>query len=100
MFSKKEGIVIRDNIRRTNIIKFKYNSLLKKSLVKNNSFSDLKKLYIMLQNNCRIVSKKKKNLCLLSGGNNSVKKHLLVSRFHINYLTLNNKLQNFKINSW
>lgn len=60
MFSKKEGTVIRDNIRRTNTIKFKYNNLLKKSLVKNSNFSNPKKLYIVLQNNRRIVSKKKK----------------------------------------
>ena len=61
--------------------------------------NNTKKLYIKLQNNQKLMPKKVRNLCLLSGENNSIKKRLLVSRFNINYLALNNELQNFKINS-
>merc|ERR1711970_681378 len=49
--------------------------------------------------NKSLIEKKNKNICLISGENKAVNKKLLLSRFHINYSSLGNKLQNFKINS-
>lgn len=100
MFSKKERFLIRDRIWRATQIKFMYKLKLKRSILNSGLTTTTKKMYIKLyiqQNNASI---KKKNVCLLSGENKSVRKFTLVSRFHLNYLGVNNKLQNFKINSW
>jgi hypothetical protein len=42
--------------------------------------------------------KKYKNICLKSGENTSINKKLLITRFQINYLSIVNKLQNYKVN--
>jgi len=100
MFSKKECFLIKDNIRRTASIKFKYNSLLRTSLTKNSFIGNTKKLYYKTYNTRGVLYKKQKDVCLLSGENTSVRKNLLLSRFQINYLSLTGSLQNFKINTW
>lgn len=101
MFKQKEKYLLRDNSRRTLLLKYKYLNLIQKSLLHNRSVRKKIKLLIFLHNSQKKQSFKKiKNICMLSGENTSVNKKLLLTRFHINYLSIVNKLQNFKINSW
>jgi ribosomal protein S14 len=67
--------------------------------MKNNYLTKSKCIYIKLSLVVPNLFLKKKNICALSGENNSVRKKLLISRFNLNKLGVNNKLQNFKINS-
>lgn len=100
MFKQKEKFLIRDNSRRTLIIKYKYLNLILKSLLHNRNFTQKRKLLSFIHYSQKKQSFKKiKNLCMLSGENTSVNKKLLLTRFQINYLSISNKLQNFKINS-
>lgn len=101
MFRQKEKYLIRDNSRRTLLLKYKYLSLLQKSLLHNRASTKQIKLLVFLNHSQKKPGFKKiKNICMLSGENTSVNKKLLFTRFHINYLSIVNKLQNFKINSW
>ena len=51
-------------------------------------------MYLSLGFSKNINSKKRRNVCLLSGENKSVRKFLLMSRFRINSLCIKNNLQN------
>lgn len=100
MFSKKEKYLIRDNLQRSLQLKYTYNYTLKTSLTKNNALKNSKKNYLklMLQKNSKLT--KKKNICFFSGENKSVRKYFLTARFKLNFLSIENSLQNFKLNSW
>jgi ribosomal protein S14 len=101
MLNKKSKLIIKDNLKRSILIKYKYLNLLQKSLFHNRYFSKKKKvLFFYYTNINRISSKKTKNLCLISGEHKAVNKKLVMSRFQINYSSILNNLQNFKINSW
>lgn len=56
-------------------------------------------LFFYLNSN-KLIGKKLKNTCTISGEINAVNKKLLLSRFQINYKSILNNLQNFKVNSW
>jgi hypothetical protein len=99
MFSKKEKYVIRDKIHRSVHIKYKYKLRLSKSILKNNLILKPKKLYIKLGLKGGLLMLRKRNICLLSGENNSIKKRIVISRFALNSLCISNKLQNFKVNT-
>ena len=99
MFSKKEKYQIRDNKWRSVHVKYMYTNLLKSSIQDTLYVKSLKRAYLKLslaKNN----SPKRKNLCLLSSENSGVDKNTLLSRFQRNNLSVRNKLQNFKLNSW
>ena len=81
-------------------IKFTYKQLVKKSSLKNNFIENKKKTYLLLYQQQNLATYKKKNVCLLSGENTSIRKKTLTSRFSLNYLSIGNKLQNFQVNSW
>jgi ribosomal protein S14 len=100
MFSKKEKYLIRDNLQRSIQLKYIYTHTLKSSLLKNTTLSNSKKKLIKLSLQKNKILTKKKNLCLFTGENKSVRKYFLTSRFKLNYLSIENKLQNFKLNSW
>ena len=100
MFSKKEKYIIRDKVYRSIHIKYRFNTKLQKSLLKNNMTPQTKKLFLTLKTNKTPLKLRKRNLCLISGENNTVKKYFLVSRFALNKASIANKLQNFKINTW
>lgn len=99
MFSKKEKYLLRDNLRRSVGIKFIYTNMLHKTLKKNLYLLRYRRFYFTLNLQKNISSKKIKNTCLLSGENTSVRKYFILSRFQLNTLSINNNLQNFKINS-
>ena len=99
MFSKKEKYLIRDKTYRSVHIKFKFKNKLIKSMLQNNLLLNSKKIYLKLNLNTNPSKLRKKNVCLLSGENNTIKKKNLISRFRLNLLSIDNKLQNFKINS-
>lgn len=101
MFTRRERYLIKDNTRRTIKIKYKYLNILEKSLFMNRTLKNKKRLLIFLKINLKKLSSKKiKNICLKSGESKAVNKKLILSRFQINYLSILNKLQNFKVNSW
>lgn len=101
MLNKKSKIYLKDKIRRSVIIKYKYLNLIQKSLFQNRYLCKKKKLYFLyLLNLNKVSAVKKKNICLISAENKSVNKKLVMTRFQINYSSVLNKLQNFKINSW
>jgi hypothetical protein len=100
MFSKKEKYILRDKLYKSIYIKGKFKCKLQKSLILNSSSTQHKKLYLNLKLNKAPVKLKKKNLCLISGENNTIKKHFLTSRFVLNRLSICGGLQNFKINTW
>jgi ribosomal protein S14 len=100
MFSKKEKYLIRDNLKRSTLIKFIYINKLRSSVIHNNFLKKSKLIYLNISSIKNINSKKRKNICLLSGENKSVRKFFLMSRFKINSLCIKNNLQNFKLNSW
>jgi hypothetical protein len=99
MFSKKEKYLIRDKLHKSVHIKYKYKLKLGKSMLRNNLILKNKKLYIKLKLMGSLLMLRKKNICLLSGENNSIKKNTLTSRFTLNSLCISNKLQNFKVNT-
>lgn len=100
MLNRRSKVLIKDNLRRSISIKYKYLTLLQKSLFHNRSINSNKKLiFFYYFNKNKIHWKKVKNVCLLSGENKSVNKKLLLTRFQINYSSVLNNLQNFRINS-
>jgi ribosomal protein S14 len=101
MFTRRERYLIRDNTRRTIQIKYKYINILEKSLFYNRQLNNKKRLLLFLKINLKKISSKKiKNICIKSGESKGVNKKIIFSRFQINYLSILNKLQNFKISSW
>lgn len=101
MLNQKSKFFIKDKIKNTMLIKYKYLNLLQKSLFHNRYINNKKRLVFFYYLNTNIILyKKTKNICLLSGENKAVNKKLLLSRFQINYSSVSNDLQNFKINSF
>lgn len=100
MFSKKEKYLIRDNLQRSLQLKYIYSCRLKISLIGNNFLKRSKKNYIKLILQKKLILVKKRNVCSFSGENSGVRKYFLTSRFKLNYLSIENNLQNFKLNSW
>lgn len=101
MYDKKEKYLIKDNVQRTLFLKYKYITFIHKSLFHNRNLIIEKKLLSFYKLSLKKKNYKKfKNICLKSGENTSVNKKLLITRFQINYLSILNKLQNYKINSW
>jgi hypothetical protein len=99
MFSKKERYIIRDKTYRSIFIKNKFKNKLRRSMLKNNTLIQTKKILLKVNFNENPSKLRKKNICLLSGENNTIQKRFLVSRFALNSLSISNKLQNFKINA-
>lgn len=99
MVSKKEKYVIEDFISRSQTIKYKYNYMLEKSLTRNFFLKRNLRLFISLNRKKRLNGKRVKNICLMSGENNAIRKYFLVSRFKLNALSVRNSLNNFRLNS-
>lgn len=100
MFKRKERYILRDNLRRSLVIKYKYISLIQKSLLHNRKLKKKKRVIIFYKFSLKKKGYNKlKNICMLSGENTAVNKKILLTRFQINYLSILNKLQNFKVNS-
>jgi len=100
MYTKKCRNLLKDNLKRTLNIKYRYVTILNKSLFHNRRLAKdtrtiiFKKLSFKKKNIRRL-----KNVCLISGENTSVNKKLMFTRFQINYLSIVNKLPNFRVNS-
>lgn len=78
-----------------------YLNKIQKSLFHNRYLLKQKRLFFFYYlNTNKVLFKKNKNICLKSGETNSINKKLLLTRFQINYSSILNNLQNFKINSW
>lgn len=100
MFKRKERYLIRDNVRRSLLIKYRYTNLIQKSLFHNRKLIKNKRIIFFYKFSYKRKGfNKVKNICTFSGENTSVNKKILFSRFQINYLSILNKLQNFKVNS-
>jgi hypothetical protein len=99
MFSKKEKYILQDKTYKSIYIKYRFRNKLQESFILNNLTPQLKKLYLNLKLNKAPLKLKKKNLCLISGENNTIKKYFLTSRFVLNRSSIGGKLQNFKINT-
>jgi len=101
MLNQKGKFLIKDKIKNTILVKYKYINILKKSLFHNRHLNNKKRLiFFSYLNSNTVFSKKTKNICLVSGEHKAVSKKLLLSRFQTNYSGINNTLQNFKINSF
>jgi ribosomal protein S14 len=100
MISKKEKYILRDSLRRSHSLKLLYVNFLKKSLVKNLFLKKNIRLYITVSLGKNPNLKKVKNICMLSGENSAVRKNFLISRFKLNSLSIQNNLENFRLNSW
>lgn len=101
MFKHRDRYILRDNIRRSLVIKHRYISLIQKSIFHNRSFQKNKRIIIFCKLNYKKRGYKKlKNICMLSGENTGVNRRLLFTRFQINYLSILNRLNNFKVDSW
>jgi ribosomal protein S14 len=101
LLSVKEKYLIRDNLKRSVLIKYKYFNIINKKIFKNRNIKKNINLIIFFKINLNKKHYNKvNNICIKSGKNKSVNKKLILSRFNINYLSILNKLQNFKINSW
>jgi len=100
MVSKKEKSLIKDKINRSVHIKYKFREKIKNSMLRNNLVLKSKKKFLKINFTKSLQELRKKNICLISGENNTIKKRFLTSRFILNSLSIENKLQNFKINTW
>jgi hypothetical protein len=100
MVSKREKYIIKDNLRRSQRLKQLYADHLKKSLFHNFLLEKHKRYYLSASLRKSASAKCVKNVCMLSGENSAVRKYFLVSRFRLNYLSIGNNLQSFKLNSW
>jgi hypothetical protein len=101
MINRSNKTLLKDNLKRSIRLKYKYINLLQKSLFHNRYLKKKNRNFFFYQltlNN--VYSKKTRNLCLISGESNSINKKLLTSRFQINYSAIAGNLQTFKINSW
>lgn len=101
MVNLKEKFLLRDNLKRTYILKYKYFYKINKSLYLNRTLSQRRKIFAFYNISVKFKTVRKiKNICSLSGSCRSVNKNTLFSRYQLNYLSILNKLQNFKVNSW
>lgn len=101
MLDRRSKYIIRDKTRRSLQLKYKYLTIIQKSLFHNRYLPKKIRLFIFYNINLnRLASIKTKNICLISGENTAVNKKLLLTRFQINYSSVLNNLQNFKVNSW
>lgn len=100
MLDRKSKYLIRDKVRRSLNIKYKYLNLIQKSMFHNRYLKKNNRLHLFFYlNSNKIVGKKVKNICSISGETDAINKKLLMSRSQINYKSILNNLQNFKINS-
>lgn len=100
MIDRKNKILLKDNLKRSILLKYKYLNLLQKSLFHNRSIKKTNRLIYFNNLNTKISYKKLNNICLINSEQKSVNKKLLLSRFVLNYTSILNNLQNFKINSF
>jgi len=101
MYTKKSRYLLKDNLKRTLNIKYRYTTILNKSLFHNRRLTKDQRTFIFKKLSFKKKNVKKvRNVCLITGENTSVNKKLILTRFQVNYLSIVNKLQNFKVNSW
>lgn len=100
MLNKRAKYLIKDKIKRSLRIKYKYLTILQKTLFQNRNINNKKRLLSAYIINTRVYHKRVKNICLQSGEYKAVNKKLLLTRFQLNYKCITNNLQSFKINSW
>lgn len=101
MYTRKCRYLLRDELKRTLNIKYKYTTILNKALFHNRRLTKDQRTLVFKKLSFKKKSiKKLRNVCLISGENTSVNKKIIFTRFQINYFSIVNKLQNFKVNSW
>ena len=102
--NKNTQNIIKEKIKKTNLLKTELLYKIKKSILQNNNIKTQIKLYAILQT----VKKNKKNLflskqhkiCILTGKRSSLVNGFNYSRYKIKNLILENKLTNIKKNNW
>lgn len=95
--------IIKEKIKKTNLLKTELLLNIKKSILQNNNIKTQIKLYAILQ-----IIKGKKNtfmskqhkICISSGSRSSILKNFSYSRYKIKNLIIENKLTNIKKNNW
>ena len=101
--NKNTQNIIKEKIKKTNLLKTELLYKIKKSILQNNNIKTQIKLYAILQT----VKKNKKNLflskqhkiCILTGKRSSLVNGFNYSRYKIKNLILENKLTNIKKNN-
>lgn len=96
--------IIKEKIKKTNLLKTELFLKIKKSIIQNNNINNPIKLYSILQ----IIKKNKKNtflskqhkICISTGKRSCVLNGFNFSRYKIKNFILANKLTNFKKNNW
>ena len=96
--------IIKEKIKKTNLLKTELQFKIKKSILQNNNINTNIKIYSILQ-----IIKKNKNLkkqskqhkiCIVTGKRSGVLKNFNLSRYKTKNMILNNKLTNIKKNNW
>jgi hypothetical protein len=99
MVSKREKYIIKDNLRRSQRLKYLYVNHVRKSFYRNLFLEKHRRHYQSIALRKNLNNTNIKNICMLSGENTAVRKYFLASRFKLNHLSVQNNLQSFRLNS-
>ena len=96
--------IIKEKIKKTNLLKTEIYLKIKKSIIQNNNIKNRVKLYSILQivkknQNSYFLSKQHK-ICIFTGKRSSILNGFNFSRYKIKDFILKNKLTNVKKNNW
>lgn len=101
MLPHNKKTILKENLKKTIIIKYLYNNIIKKSIFQNRHLTiKIRTLSFLTYNKNYSTKHKLINTCLLTGRRKGINKNLLLSRHQINILSKTSNIQNFKINSW
>jgi ribosomal protein S14 len=95
--------IIKEKIKKTNLLKKELLCKIKKSIIQNNNIKNQIKIYTKLQivrgSGNRNFSSKQHKICLFTGKRSCVLNGFNYSRYKIKNFILENKLTNFKKNN-
>ena len=96
--------IVKEKIKKTNLLKTEIFSKIKKSILQNNNIKTQIKLYTILQvikkNKTQNHLSKQHKICICTGKRSSVVKRFNFSRYKVKNMILENKLTNVKKNNW
>ena len=96
--------IIKEKIKKINLLKTETLFNIKKSIIQNNNIKNQIKLYAILQtikkNKKHTFMSKQHKICILTGSRSSILKSFNYSRYRVKNLIIENKLTNIKKNNW
>lgn len=96
--------IIKEKIKKNNLLRTEITSKIKKSIIQNNNIKSQIKIYSIFQTVKKNLKKthlsKQHKICILTGKRSCVVHNFSFSRYKIKNFILENKLTNTKKNNW